>query len=82
MSDLTRASALKRLVGIATMPAALPDTRYDSAVIQPELRAVYENMIWAFAPMLDSAVPGQFIKVEPFMETRRRLEVLAEALEG
>ncbi len=86
MSDLTRASALKRLVGMAVMPQAMPKTgplpTEVALIVTSELRAVYQNMIWAMAPMLDSAQPGQMIRVEPFEETKRRLGCLAEALEA
>ena len=42
MSDLTRGAALKRLVGMAAMPATFPDS---DEVSHFELRAVYQNMI-------------------------------------
>ncbi len=86
MSDLTRSEALKRLVGMGCMPRAFP--RESKAVemsgdvfFEDALLEVYENVLWAMAPMLYSAVPGEIMHVAPFLETKRRLGVLAEALE-
>ncbi len=80
MSELTRSAALKRLVGMAVMPVAMPC--HEDKEIRLELQDVYRNMIWAFAPLLSSARPGKMLDPAPFEETQRRLGTLAAKLDG
>jgi hypothetical protein len=75
---VTRRGALGRLAALMTMPHAIPMDV--GAATVDETRNVYENLVWAFAPMLDSVQPGEMMRVEPFVETQRRLAILAEEL--
>ena len=42
---------------------------------------IYENVLWAFDPILEATQPGEVISATPYQETHRRLKALVKLQE-